>query len=71
MTVAVFAGFLTLLILNLGESRILEYFKWFSWNSGQNSQSLEEIYLFPVMLTKHFLQDFQCRPLGVCGYFLE
>ena len=23
------------------------------------------------MLTKHFLQDFQCRPWGVCGYFLE
>ena len=26
---------------------------------------------FPVKFTKHFLQDFQCRSWGVCGYFLE
>ena len=33
------------------------YFEWFSWNSGQNSQNFGEIHGFPVMLTKHFLQD--------------
>ena len=71
MTVAAFAGFQTLLVLNLGESRILQHFEWFSWNSGQNSQNFGEIHGFPVMLSKHFLQDFQCRPWGVCGYFLE
>ena len=63
MTVAVFAGFQTLLIVNLGNSRILQYFEWFSWNSSQNSQNLGGIHGFPVMLAKHFLQDFQCRPV--------
>ena len=64
MTVAVFAGFQT-----LENSRILQYFEWFSWKSGQNSQNLEEIYGLPVMLTKHFLQDFQCRPWGGVDIF--
>ena len=34
-----------------------------------------KIYGFPVILTDHFLQDFQCRPWGGGGggggYFLE
>ena len=68
MTSAVFAGFQTLLILNLEEFQGIAHF---SWNSGQNSQNLEGIYGFPVMLTNHFLQDFQCPSMGVCRYFLE
>ena len=41
-------------------------FEWFSMNSGQNSQNFGEIYRIPVRLTEHLLQDFQCRPWGVC-----
>ena len=63
MTSAVFAGFQTLLILNLEECRVLQYF---SWNSGQNPQNLEEIYGFPVMLTKHFFTGFPMSSMGVC-----
>ena len=48
---------------------MLQYFEWFSWNSGQNSQNFGEIRGFPVMLTKHFLQDFQCRPWGGVDIF--
>ena len=33
------------------------YFEWFSWNSVKNSQNFGKIHGFPVMLTKHFLQD--------------
>ena len=69
MAVAVFAGFQTLLILDLGNSRILQEFKWFLWNSSQNSQNFGENHGFPVMLTKHFLQDFQCRPWGCVDIF--
>ena len=59
MTVAVFAGFQTLLILNIGE---FQNFAKLSWNSNQNSQNFGEIHRFPVKLTKHFVQDFQwCR----------
>ena len=46
----------------LRNSRILQDFEWFSWNSGQNSQNFVKIHGFPVRLTEHFLQDFQCRP---------
>ena len=46
----------------LRNSRILQDFEWLSWNSCQNSQSLQEIHGFPVRLTEHLLQDFQCRP---------
>ena len=42
-------------------------FEWFYWNSGQNSQNFVEIHRFPVRLTEHFLQDFQCRPWGGGG----
>ena len=28
-------------------------------------------YLWISSHTEHFLQDFQCRPWGVCGYFLD
>ena len=55
----------------LGNSRNLQDFEWFSWNSGQNSEHFGKIHGSPVRLTEHLLQDFQCRPWGVCGYFLE
>ena len=66
-TVAVYAGFQTLLIQNLGEFQILQNFEWFSGNSGQNSQNLGEINGIPVRLTEHLLKDFQCRPWGGGG----
>ena len=65
MTVAVFAGFQILLVLDLGEFQNFARL-WFWWNSSQNSQKFWEIHGFPVMFTKHFLQDFQSRPWGVC-----
>ena len=34
-------------------------------------QKFGRIHGIPVGLTEHLLQDFQCRPWGVCGYFLE
>ena len=43
----------------LMNSRILQDFEWFSWNSGQNSQNFVEIHGFPM------------SSMGVCGYFLE
>ena len=48
----------------LGNSRILQDFEWFSWNSGQISQNLGKILGIPVRLTEHLSQDFQCRPWG-------
>ena len=42
----------------LGNSRNLQDFEWFSWNSGQNSKNFEEIHEIPVKLTEHLLQDF-------------
>ena len=71
MTVAVFAEFQTFLILNIGEFQNFGKLLMIFVESGQNSQNFGEIHGFPVKLTKHLLQDFQCRPWGVCGYFLE
>ena len=45
-TVAVYAGFQTLLIQNLGEFQNFAKFEWFSWNSSQNSQNLEKLMEF-------------------------
>ena len=53
----------------LGNSRILQDFKWFFRNSGQNSQNFGKIRGIPVRLTEHFLQDFQCRPWGCVDTF--
>ena len=59
MTIAVFAGFQTLLILNIGE------FQNFARLCAIPVRIHKvEIHGFPVKLTKHFLQDFQCRPWG-------
>ena len=70
MTVAVFAGFQSLIILNTGE--IPEFCKTFNDFREIPSKFTKfwEIHGIPVKLTKHFLQDFQFRP-WVCGYFLE
>ena len=65
-TVAVYAGFQTPLIQNLEE--FLNFAKlWISWNYRQNFRNLGEIHEIPVGLTKHLLQDFQCRPWGGGG----
>ena len=53
----------------LRNSRILQDFEWFSWNSCQNSRNFVEIHGFPVRITEHFLQDFQCRPSGGVDIF--
>ena len=45
----------------------LQDFEWFTWNSSQNSQNFVEIHGFPVRITQHFIQDFQCRPWGGGG----
>ena len=55
MTITVLAGFQTLLILNLGEnSRILQYFEWLPWNSGQTSENFGEIMDFQSCLPSIF-----------------
>ena len=61
-------------IPNLADSKswgIPEFCKtlqtWFRWNSCQNLQNFGTIHGFTVRLTKHLLQNFQCRPL-VCMY---
>ena len=48
----------------LGNSRILQNFELFFWNSGQN---FAEIHEFPVRRTGYLLQDFQRCPLGWGG----
>ena len=53
----------------LRNSKISQKFEWFSWNFGQNLQHFVEICGFPVILTEHFLQDFQCRPWGCVDIF--
>ena len=50
---------------NSGEFQNFERF------CDKNSQNIRKIRGIPVRLTEHLLQDFQCRPFGVCGYFLE
>ena len=70
MTVAVIAGFQTLLILDVGgNSRIWQDFQWFLWNSSQNSQNFGEIHGFPVMLTKHFFTRFPMSSMGGVDIF--
>ena len=69
MTMAVFAGFQTLLIPNIGEfCKTLNDFRGIP---VKIHKILGEIHGFPVNPNKHFLQDFHCRPWGVSGYFLE
>ena len=54
--------------------RIPEFCKTLNGFCGipvKKSQNVGEIHGFPVRLNNHLLQDFQCRPWGMCGYFLE
>ena len=57
---AVYTGFQTLLIQNLGNSRILQDYEWFSWNSDQNSQNLGKFLEFqsssPSVCTMRFIR---------------